>query len=157
MRPRALGLVRRPRIGIAVAAAAGLWLLAEVVAHLQETVVGPNPQLLTLIDASHPSLTNLAIEVVVEGGFVGFAEELFFRAVLFAALRQRMPFVAAAALSSAIFAATHGLGAFVPIFVVGFGLAALYERRNSLWTNALAHATFNTISAVAIYLVATRG
>ena len=74
---------------------------------------------------------------------------------LFRLFRQRMPFAVAATLSSVLFAATHGLNVFVPIFVVGFGLAALYEWRGSLWTNAIAHATFNTITATLIYLVAT--
>jgi membrane protease YdiL (CAAX protease family) len=157
VRPAELGAPRHPPAVIALGAGMGLWVLAEGIARLQASVVGPHPQLLTLVDAANPSLANLAIELVVDAALAGLAEELFFRAVLFALFRQHMPFASAAALSSFLFAATHGLGAFVPVFVVGLGLAALYERRGSLWTNALAHATFNTMTAVAIYVLASAG
>ena len=157
VRPRELGIARRPRLLAALGAGAGLWVAAEAIGQLQERVFGPNPQSITLVDAAHPSLENLAIEIGVDAAFVGAAEELFFRAILFTLFRQRMPFAHAAVLSSVLFAATHGLGVFLPIFVVGIGLAALYEWRGSLWTNALAHATFNTITALVIYAFASSG
>jgi membrane protease YdiL (CAAX protease family) len=155
--PADLGATRRPRVGSAVAAGAGLWILAEVVSRLQQALLGTGPQLQTAIELAHPSLANLAIEVVVDGALIGAAEELFFRAILFALFRQHMSFAGAALLSNVLFAATHGLGSFLPVLVVGLGLAALYERGRSLWTNALAHATFNSITALVIYLVASRG
>jgi membrane protease YdiL (CAAX protease family) len=156
VRPMDLGAGRRPRVGIAIAAGAGLWILAELVSRLQQALFGTGPQLQTAVELAHPSLANLAIEVVVDGALIGAAEELFFRAILFALFRQHMSFAAAALLSSALFAATHGLGSFLPVLLVGLGLAALYERGRSLWTNALAHATFNSITALVIYVVATR-
>lgn len=157
VRPAELGLGRRPDLRAALGVAVGLWAAAEAIGQLQARIFGPDPQALTLVDAAHPSLQNLAIEIVVDAALVGAAEELFFRAILFTLFRQRMPFAVAATLSSVLFAATHGLGVFLPIFVVGLGLAALYEWRGSLWTNALAHATFNTITAVVIYIAVTSG
>jgi membrane protease YdiL (CAAX protease family) len=157
VRPMDLGVDRPPQLLPALAAGGGLWIAAEAIGQLQARIVGPNPQTLTLIDAAHPSLQNLFIEIAVDGAFVGAAEELFFRAILFALFRQHMRFAYAAGLSSALFAATHGVGVFLPIFAVGFGLALLYERRGSLWTNALAHASFNTLTAVLIYALAIAG
>jgi membrane protease YdiL (CAAX protease family) len=154
--PRDLGAGRRPRAAIALAVGAALWIVAEVVSHLQEALLGPTPQLQTTIDVGHVSAANLAIEVVVDGALIGVAEELFFRAILFALFRQHMSFTRAALLSSVLFAATHGLGSFLPVLLVGLGLAALYERGRSLWTNALAHATFNSITALVIYVFTNR-
>jgi membrane protease YdiL (CAAX protease family) len=151
-----LGATRRPRIAIALAVGSALWIVAEVASHVQEAFLGPNPQLQTSIDVGHVSLANLAIEVAVDGALIGVAEELFFRAILFALFRQHMSFTGAALLSSVLFAATHGLGSFLPVLLVGIGLAALYERGRSLWTNALAHAAFNSITALVIYVVANR-
>jgi membrane protease YdiL (CAAX protease family) len=154
--PSDLGATRRPAIAIAIGVGAGLWILAEAVSRLQQALLGPDTQLQTAIELAHPSLANLAIEIVVDGALIGAAEELFFRAILFALFRQHMSFAGAALLSSVLFAATHGLGSFVPVLLVGLGLAALYERRQSLWTNALAHATFNSITALVIYVFASR-
>ena len=157
VRPSDLGATRRPSVAIAIGVGAGLWIVAEVVSRLQQAILGSGTQLQTAIELAHPSLANLAIEVVVDAAFIGAAEELFFRAILFGLFRQHMSFAGAALLSSVLFAGTHGLGSFVPVLLVGLGLAALYERRQSLWTNALAHATFNSITAFVIYVVASRG
>jgi CAAX protease family protein len=81
-------------------------------------------------------------------------EELFFRGFLFAALRARHGFWSSALLSSAAFGLVHVVqGSFllVPIiFVVGLGLAWVYERRGSLLASITAHATFNAIGLAII-------
>lgn len=76
-------------------------------------------------------------------------EELFFRGLLHTALRARMGFWLAATISSAIFAAVHVIPLLMPMFfVVGLGLALVYERRGSLLAPIAAHAAFNLVGYV---------
>ncbi len=87
--------------------------------------------------------------VVVLGAPVG--EELFFRGLLFGALRRRYEFRAAAVISAAVFAVFHVLPLLMPLlFAVGIGLAYVYERRGSLLAAIAAHAGFNLIGYVLI-------
>lgn len=145
---------RRIDIRLGLGAGAGTWLVLTATSVLQARIIGPHPQALTLIELTHPSPLNVVLELVVGSGLVPIAEELLFRAVLFAAFRQRMAFWPAAIISSLLFGLVHGLDALAPIAVSGVCLAALYERRRSLGTNALAHGTLNLISTIVVYLVA---
>jgi uncharacterized protein len=78
-------------------------------------------------------------------------EELFFRGLLHTSLRTRLGFPVAASISSAIFAAVHAIPLLIPtFFVVGLGLAYVYERRGSLLAPIAAHAGFNVIGYVLI-------
>ncbi len=80
--------------------------------------------------------------VVVLAAPIG--EELFFRGLLFGGLRRSLPFWAAAVISAAIFAVVHVYLLLMPLlFLVGFGLAYIYERSDSLITSIAAHAAFN--------------
>jgi membrane protease YdiL (CAAX protease family) len=141
----------RARLGLATGVA--LWLLAIVIANAQSAVVGAHPQSLIVAAAAHRSLLGLVIDLVFGAGVAPIAEELFFRAVFFTALRQRVRFSYAAILSSALFALPHEIAAWLPVFALGLGLAYLYEKRHSLWTNALAHGTVNAISFLALFLL----
>lgn len=74
------------------------------------------------------------------------AEELFFRGLLFRGLRRRLDRWASALISAAIFAVFHVIPLLMPLlFVVGLGLAWIYERRGSLLPAMAAHAAFNVI------------
>lgn len=136
---------------------AGLWALSAVIANGQSALVGAHPQSLVLAAAAHRSPEALALDLVFGVGVVAVVEELFFRAVLFTLLRQRMRFAYAAIMSSAIFAAVHEVQAMLPVFALGLGLAILYERRQSLWTNALAHGTVNAISFLLLFFLPDLG
>jgi membrane protease YdiL (CAAX protease family) len=133
--------------------AAGLlfWGASLVIANLQATVVGAHPQALVVAAAAHRTPEALALDLVFAAGLVAVVEELFFRAVLFALLRQRFRFVYAAALSSVLFAVAHEMAAWIPVFALGVGLCWLYEKRHSLWTNAIAHATVNAVSFLVLF------
>jgi membrane protease YdiL (CAAX protease family) len=119
--------------------------------------VGTHPQALIVAAAAHRSLPGLVIDLVFGAGVVAVVEELFFRVVLFALLRQRLRFAYAAIVSSALFALAHEISAWLPVFVLGLLLAYLYEKRHSLWTNALAHGTLNAISFVLLFLLPDLG
>jgi len=82
-----LGAPVRARIGVATGVA--LWLLSIVIANAQATVVGSHPQALIVAASAHRSLPGLLIDLVFGAGVVAVVEELFFRVVLFALLRQR--------------------------------------------------------------------
>ncbi|HEY8830012.1 MAG TPA: type II CAAX endopeptidase family protein, partial [Candidatus Limnocylindria bacterium] len=151
LRPADLGLTAPIRADLGVAVGIGLWLLSIAIANLQAAVVGAHPQSLIVAAAAHPSVVGLLIDLVFGAGVVAVVEELFFRVVLFALLRQQMRFIYAAILSSALFAIAHEISAWLPVFALGLGLAYLYEKRHSLWTNAFAHGTLNAISFLLLF------
>jgi membrane protease YdiL (CAAX protease family) len=157
LRPVDLGLTTPVRVQLGVATGVGLWLLSIAIANLQAAVVGSHPQALIVAAAAHPSIPGLLIDLVFGAGVVAVVEELFFRVVLFALLRQRLRFIYAAILSSALFAIAHEVTAWLPVFALGMGLAYLYEKRHSLWTNALAHGTLNAISFVLLFVLPDLG
>ena len=88
-------------------------------------------------------LVNTAVVVM----WVPFAEEVFFRGFLLAALLPSMGAVRAAVVSSAVFALAHLLvSTMLPIFVTGLLLSWLYLRSRSLWPPIAAHAMQNLIA-----------
>jgi membrane protease YdiL (CAAX protease family) len=157
LRPVDLGLTAPIRARLGIAIGVGLWLLSIAIANAQAAVVGSHPQSLIVAAAAHRSVPGLLIDLVFGAGVVAVVEELFFRVVLFALLRQRMRFIYAAILSSALFAVAHEITAWLPVFALGLGLAYLYEKRHSLWTNALAHGTLNAISFLLLFLLPDLG
>jgi membrane protease YdiL (CAAX protease family) len=86
------------------------------------------------------------------------AEELFFRGVLFRALRDRHGFLLAALGSAGMFALVHlvpggGLENLVLVTAtagMGLGLALLYERRRNLLAPLAAHVAFNLLGLVVL-------
>ncbi len=86
-----------------------------------------------------------------------FCEEVFFRGLLFAGLRARIPFAAAAVVSGVIFGSIHlatgNLAAVVPLAVLGAMLAWLYERTGTLWAPIALHAANNAFAFA--FLVST--
>jgi membrane protease YdiL (CAAX protease family) len=157
LRPVDLGLTAPVRVELGVAAGIGLWLLSIAIANAQAAVIGSHPQALIVAASAHRTIPGLIIDLVFGAGVVAVVEELFFRVVLFGLLRQRLRFVYAAAASSALFAFAHEITAWLPVFALGLGLAYLYEKRHSLWTNALAHGTLNAISFLLLFLLPNAG
>ena len=91
-----------------------------------------------------------------------FAEELFYRGMLFTALRRRLPLWPAMGLSGVLFGLSHlqttlegYLLVLIIIIPLGMFLAWIYERRGSLVVPVLAHATFNLVQIV--FLIRTGG
>jgi membrane protease YdiL (CAAX protease family) len=82
------------------------------------------------------------------------AEELFFRGVVFNALRREGGRRWAYLGSSALFAVIHlDLVVLVPLFLLGLALAWVYERTNNLLAPIAMHATVNAISVAVALLV----
>ena len=82
------------------------------------------------------------------------AEEILFRGILYPAIKQagypRLALWGAALL----FAAVHAnLVTFVPLTVLALVLTALYERTNNLLAPIVAHALFNALNFVTLFLI----
>jgi membrane protease YdiL (CAAX protease family) len=88
---------------------------------------------------------------------VPFAEELFFRGVLYRWLRDRWGLWVGLIASSLVFGALHGdIAVAGATAVMGLVLGWFYERSRSLWPSILIHAINNTVKLVLLYaLVAT--
>ncbi|MEO0650828.1 MAG: CPBP family intramembrane glutamic endopeptidase [Planctomycetota bacterium] len=149
-RDRELGFGLVPaRAPILIPAALAGWAACWGSAALFTVVVaGPdsdpfaNP-FFDLISDSTPNLRwRLLLEACV---WAPIFEELGFRAALFGALRRRLPFLPAALVSAVIFGLVHSYDAagMAAIAVVGFVLAAVYERTRSILAGMAAHALFN--------------
>jgi uncharacterized protein len=82
-----------------------------------------------------------------------FGEELLFRGFLYNSLRRSWTTWPSALLSGALFALLHGAPILIlAIFPVGVGLALIYEWRHSIFASMAAHATFNLIGFITIFV-----
>ena len=90
--------------------------------------------------------------------FAPFAEEIFFRGFLYGGLRARIGSLGAMVISTVFFTALHfSLDAFIPILVLGFCLAWLYERTGSLYPGILLHASNNAIAVIGLLIAQVLG
>ena len=81
-------------------------------------------------------------------------EETVMRGFLFAGLRQRLGWMKAGLLSSAIFGALHlSIAAFIPTFTLGFLFCYLYQRSNSIWPGIILHTLINSFGLCGAYLL----
>ena len=81
--------------------------------------------------------------LVALGVIAPIAEEIFFRGVIYAGLRKRLPVVPALVLSSALFASAHMDSMRLLPFVLGVVAALLMEFTGSLVPAILAHMGVN--------------
>jgi membrane protease YdiL (CAAX protease family) len=76
-------------------------------------------------------------------------EEVFFRGFVFNGLRGRMDWWWAAVISGALFAAAHLDPLFLlPAFLIGFMLAFLYQKTNSIWPGMIVHFLVNSLAVI---------
>jgi membrane protease YdiL (CAAX protease family) len=159
---QALGLPRHPLgdvtdgilmgVALVLVGAATLWLVQRAAIF----ILGhppPSPEQVPAYVRGR-ALAYLAPGVIV---LAPLGEEAFFRGFLYKSLRNRLPVWPAAVASALIFGALHYMrpGSLVlipPLFVVGLGLALVYERRQSLLASVAAHATFNLVGYAFIVL-----
>lgn len=91
--------------------------------------------------------------------FAPVAEELFYRGMLFTALRRRLPLWPAMGVSSALWALNHvqtSLEGYLLVMLIiiplGLLLAWVYHRKGSLVVPIVAHATFNLIQVIVLIM-----
>ena len=141
------------KVGIGLAAGALLMLLSFALEAVQERLVGPHPQAILKIFTQHHGAFAFVLDMCSVAVLAPFAEELFFRGFLFAGLVQRMQLGMAALVSGFLFGLAHAdLYNILPLSVLGFGLAYVYYRTGTLWTNVIAHATINGTQLALIFL-----
>jgi len=126
----------RSRLGL-------LWLIGLVCQWLGvEPPVEPIHELLFLEQRPLMVASTLVLACVVGP----IAEELFFRGLLFGAMRTRMSRVWASLATGSLFAAVHtNPVGFLPILLLGWLLADLYERTGSLAAPIAVHIVHNTL------------
>lgn len=91
------------------------------------------------------------IQILGPGLLIPAAEEMIFRGLMFAPLRDRMPFWTAALISAVLFGLYHGnLLQGVYAFLLGLVLAWLYERFQTLAAPWVFHAAANVTSIVIV-------
>jgi membrane protease YdiL (CAAX protease family) len=84
---------------------------------------------------------------------VPVAEECFFRGILYTTIKQSGFPKLAFWLTSIAFAAIHqNLAAFIPLMVLAMLLIVLYERTNNLLAPISAHAAFNAVQLVLLFI-----
>ncbi len=120
-----------------------LWLIGLVCQWLGvEPPVEPIHELLFL--EQRPLMVALTLVLACVVGPI--AEELFFRGLLFGAMRTRMSRVWASLATGSLFAAVHtNPVGFLPILLLGWLLADLYERTGSLAAPIAVHIVHNTL------------
>ena len=89
-------------------------------------------------------LRNVGVLLLALGIITPVAEEIFFRGVLYPALRKRLPAAPAIVLASVVFGAAHLDSMRMHAFLLGLVVAILVEYTGSLVPAVLAHAGMNT-------------
>jgi membrane protease YdiL (CAAX protease family) len=151
MRWAEIGLRRVEWWWLAVAGGASILLLPVrlVIGLLVLLLVDPSLEILTATDGAvipQTSTAGLLVTAFLGSLIVPFAEELFFRGVLFKWLRQHTGVWASALISAAIFGLGHlFLPAMVSAFVLGVVMAVAYEYSQSLWVPIFIHVVNNAV------------
>ncbi len=134
-------------------------VIGLIAAFIQKILGIPinNPQLEFLVpdELSYLSAGGM---LVVAGFIVPLAEELFFRGVLYQALRKHFGVWIGIFVSSIIFGALHGdISIAGATFVMGLVLAYFFEYSGSIWPSVLIHALNNSLKLAVIYIMMAKG
>jgi CAAX protease family protein len=91
----------------------------------------------------------LPIQILLIVVAAPISEEVCFRGMLFGGLRERLPRLAAALISAAVFGALHaltGVSAIPPLIAFGLVLALLYEKTGSIVPGIILHMLNNSVA-----------
>ena len=152
--PRAaLGLRRPLRSPYAIAGAA--YLAYIVVALVYSAFVHPHQRDITRdLGFGHGDIGTVAAALLIVVA-APISEEVFFRGFIFGGFRRRLPFMAAALLSAAIFGLFHYTGSgsltVVPqLAILGFALCWVYEETGSIYPTIAIHMVNNAFAFVVL-------
>jgi len=130
-------------------------LYANLMQLLPIELPGAEANPLSLFPGGGFSTVVLVLIVVI---IAPFAEEVVFRGVLLPALGTRWGVVAGVVMSSALFAGLHfSAYTFAPIAAAALIFAWMVVRFRSLWPAYIAHATFNGIAVVLLFVLKAQG
>lgn len=100
------------------------------------------------------TLTRYIAILLLGGGLIPLAEEVFFRGIVYRWLRKHWGPAGSVPASAVVFGAAHAVFPLVAItaFLVGLVLAVVYERSGTLWASVIVHAVFNSVSLSVMFL-----
>lgn len=105
-----------------------------------------------VLQASSP--IQLAVLFIFGVIIAPFAEELYFRGLLFTVLKQNLGLVGGIVVSGIVFGLLHfDLPRFLPLMVGGMALAILYHKSKSLYAPMIAHGVWNALMFFIILFV----
>jgi hypothetical protein len=146
---RALGLRRVGWSGIGIGLLTLLVYYGAAIAFSALVVQPDQEDIAGELGVDDPNLIVAASAVVLIALVAPFAEELFFRGMVFAGLRSRLSLWPAALVSGIVFGLPHvitGPVASITLAGLGVALAWLYERTGSLWPCILIHVINNSLA-----------
>ncbi len=131
---------------------AGIMALALVNAAVGLLMGGfENPQVEALTGGAALAPAEVLFLLILVAGLVPFAEELFFRGLVYPLMRRDLGPALAIPLNAALFALVHVIPQLLPgLFVIGLILAYLRERSGSIWPGVLYHALQNGLAVLLI-------
>lgn len=153
-RPRDLGLHITRHRGVLVVTAAAIAALAAL--RLWAGVGGAPPGAVgvpVIVNRHLLDGFDVAVALVTAAGLVPVAEELVFRAGIFAWARQTLHPITAGIASSMLFTALHPGAAYLDIALLAALMTWTYHRSGSLWPGIAIHAANNAtilLAALAI-------
>lgn len=107
-----------------------------------------------MLDAKQNNPSLLVALVILAVVVAPICEEFVFRGYIYGTLKRFSCRFFAATISALFFAVVHtSLWSIVPLFIVGFFLAMIYEISGSLWAAILTHALFNGMTVFALIFV----
>ena len=146
---RALGLRRVGWSGIGIGLLTLLVYYAAAIAFSAIVVQPDQEDIAGELGVDDPNLIVAISAVVLIALVAPFAEELFFRGMVFGGLRSRLSLWPAAVISGIVFGLPHvftGPVASITLAGLGVALAWLYERTGSLWPCILIHVINNSLA-----------
>ncbi len=154
---RQLGLRSRPLgqiVCYGLLVGTGLYLLTLVINSVLATyfyeLVQPQEVVVMMANCPHPLLRWLLVFCVVILAPVG--EEIFFRGLLYSAMRRRWGVRWGIVVSGICFGAAHlDWFSLLSFSLVGMALAYLYEKKGSLAFNMVAHGVYNGIATFLLF------
>ena len=144
--------VERRVIALSAFAACGLILCAAVLRLAFD--VWDDRDMARIVAPAGFGIFSMVVMIGLTGVAMPFAEEVFFRGVLYRWLRSRLAPALAIPASAVIFAVSHLQ--YTPVLMamvgaLGCAFAYGYERTGSLWVPVVMHATNNSIGVALIY------
>ncbi|HBV87513.1 CPBP family intramembrane glutamic endopeptidase [Desulfosporosinus sp.] len=113
----------------------------------------PAPQSFAVAVKGTNSTWEFILLTVLGGVIAPIKEEMFFRGLIYPPLRQAFGRGKGILLTGLFFATLHlEVIRFLPLLIGGVVLTWLYERSSSIWPAVVAHGTWNTLMAVALWI-----
>lgn len=155
----ALGFVRAPFwrvVGIGLLSGLVIWVLMLIVSFLSALVFGPPQETQTVVEwlVGADSFGGKFMMVFMIVVLAPLSEEIFYRGFLFAYMRKYLGPVWGIIIAGFIFGLIHfELAHLLPLALTGMALCWLYDRFSNIWINILAHAAFNGIQVLLLFLL----